>query len=147
MSIQEQNKKIARRWAESFLNTGNLEIAKELCADNYRLFYPGVDKPMEYEAAKAVLPSIRDGFPDLHFQIENIIAEDDRVVCRLNMEGTHRGEFQGMAPTGKRIKLSCLAELRFRDGKIVEDRPYFDRLHMMEQLGVIPMEMKEPSFA
>jgi steroid delta-isomerase-like uncharacterized protein len=147
MSIQDQNKKIARRWADNFLNTGDLSVAEELCAENYRLYFPGVDKPMDYEAAKGVLPAMRAGFPNLRFRIEDIVAEDDWVVCRLSMEGTHKGEFQGVAPTGKRVKMSCLVELRFRDGKIVEDRPFFDRMEMMEQLGVIPLHMKEPSFA
>jgi steroid delta-isomerase-like uncharacterized protein len=147
MSIQDTNKKIARRWAESFLSTGDMKVAEELCAENYRLFYPGVEKPMGYEQAKEVLPGLRAGFPDLQFRIDNISAEDDRVVARLRMEGTHKGEFQGIAPTGKRVKLGCLVELKCENGKIVEDRPYFDRLGMLEQLGVIPIHMKEPMMA
>jgi steroid delta-isomerase-like uncharacterized protein len=147
MSIQDTNKKLAHRWAESFLSTGDMKVAEELCAKDYRLFYPGVEKPMGYEAAKNVLPGLRAGFPDLRFRIDNITCEGDKVVVRLNMEGIHKGEFQGIAPTGKRVKLGCLVELLFRDGKIVEDRPYFDRLGMLEQLGVIPLHMQEPMMA
>ena len=147
MSIQDTNKKIARRWAESFLSTGDMNVAEELCAENYRLFYPGVEKPMGYEDAKAVLPTLRAGFPDLRFRIDSVVCDGDRVVMRLNMEGSHKGEFQGIAPTGKRVNLGCLVELMCRDGKIVEDRPYFDRLGMLEQLGVIPLHMKEPMMA
>ena len=147
MSIQDQNKQLARRWAESFLSTGDMKIAEELCAEDYCLFYPGVDKAMGYEEAKGVLPTLRAGFPDLRFNIDNMSAEDDRVVVRMRMEGTHKGEFQGISPTGKRVKLGCLVELKCRDGKIVEDRPHFDRLSMLEQLGVIPLHVKEPMMA
>jgi predicted ester cyclase len=147
MSLQDTNKGIARRWVEEFLSTGDLKVAREICAEDYRLFFPGVEKPMEYEQAKDVLPSMRVGFPDLRFQIDSIVCDGDRVVIRMNMEGKHQGEFQGVSPTGKRIKLGCLVELLCKDGKIVEDRPYFDRLGMLEQLGVIPIQMKEPAMA
>ena len=56
--------------------------------------------------------------------------------------GTHRGEFQGILPTGKRIEITGLALARIENGKVVEERVYFDRLAMLEQLGVAPGSMQ-----
>jgi predicted ester cyclase len=145
MSIQDTNKKLARRWVESYLSTGDEKVAREICADNYQLFFPGVEKPMKYDEAKNVIPTMRVGFPDLDFHIDSIVCDGDKVVMRMNMQGKHKGEFQGISPTEKNFKLGVLVEFLCRDGKIVEDRPYFDRLSMLEQLGVIPLHAKEPA--
>ncbi|HZF58977.1 MAG TPA: ester cyclase, partial [Rubrobacter sp.] len=67
------------------------------------------------------------------------IAESDKVVTRWRMRGTHRGEFGGIAPTGKKLDVTGIAIFRFSDeGKVVESWDNFDQLGMMRQLGVIP---------
>jgi steroid delta-isomerase-like uncharacterized protein len=142
MSIQDQNKNIVRRWVKEYLSTGDESVAMALTAPDSRLYFPGYPEPLVRDEAKAVLPALRIGFPDLRFHIEEMSAEGDKVFARLLMEGTHRGEFQGMPPTNRSAKLRVLVEFRLRDGKIIEDRPIFDRLDMLEQLGVISIPMK-----
>ena len=145
MSIQDTNRKLIRRWVEKYLSTGDVNIAREICANDYRLFFPGVEKPMDLEDATKFMANMRVGFPDLNFHIDNIYCDGDTVVARINMQGKHKGEFQGIAPTEKNFKSGILVEFLCRDDKIVEDRPYFDRLGMLEQLGV-KLPVKEPAF-
>lgn len=77
----------------------------------------------------------RDAFADSHSTIQDQIGEGDRVVTRWRM----RGEFRGIAPTGKEIEVTGIGIFRFSDeGRVVESWDSFDRLGMMRQLGAIP---------
>ena len=87
---------------------------------------------------KAVATMMRAAFPDWHATPEEILVEGDRVVERWTGRGTHRGEFQGIPPTGKTVTVPGVVFYRIADGKIAEFRGQFDRLSLMQQLGVIP---------
>ena len=76
-----------------------------------------------------------DAFDDWQMPIRDMIAEGDKVVAYLVFEGTHIGEHQGIAPTGKRLRFSLLMLLTMRDGKIIEKRAHFDRLDIRNQLA------------
>ena len=80
---------------------------------------------------------MHSAFPDLQMNVEDMIAEGDKVVARVRMSGTHQGEFMGIDPTGNRVEISGIDILRVADGKIVEHWGNFDDLGMMQQLGVI----------
>lgn len=134
----EENKAIVRRFFEEILNKGNMAVADELFAPNYRFHFPGAPEPTDSEGMKQTLTVFRTGFPDLHFTIEDLIAEGDKVAMRFAFRGTHNGEFQGIAPTGKQVSVTGIAVHRIVNGKIVEDRPALDQLGMLQQLGVIP---------
>jgi steroid delta-isomerase-like uncharacterized protein len=77
-------------------------------------------------------------FPDLHWEIEELIAEDDRLAALVVIEGTHVGEYLGKAGTGKRIRVRSVDFARVRDGKFVEHRGVLDELHLLAQIGVVP---------
>ncbi len=77
-------------------------------------------------------------FPDMHETIEQMVADGEWVAVRETFAGTHRGEFNGIPPTGKRVSVQAQTFFRVRAGKIVEDRPLVDMLRMLQQLGVIP---------
>jgi predicted ester cyclase len=76
-----------------------------------------------------------DAFDDWQMPIRDIIAEGDKVAAYLVFEGTHIGEHQGIAPTGKRLRFSLLMLLTLKDGKIIEKRAHFDRLDIRSQLA------------
>lgn len=76
-----------------------------------------------------------DAFDDWQMPIRDIIAEGNKVAAYLVFEGTHVGEHQGIAPTGKRLRFSLLMLLTLRDGKIIEKRAHFDRLDIRNQLA------------
>jgi predicted ester cyclase len=65
---------------------------------------------------------IRSAFPDVRQTVEEMIAEDDKVVARVSWRGTHTGEYQGIAPTGKVVTGQGAVFYRFVDGKVVDDR-------------------------
>ena len=136
MSIEE-NKAIARRFFEEVWNSGNLAVADELLAPNIIFHLPGKSEGVigDRESYKQVVRRNRTAFPDLQEEIEDIIAEGDRVVARWLWQGTHQGEWHGNAPTGKKFTYGGITILRIADGKIVEDWFYSELLGLQQQLG------------
>jgi len=95
------------------------------------------------ESMRRVVMMLRTVFPDLHFTMEELVAEGDTVVGRVTMSGTHQGPFMGIAPTGRSVRQAQVHFVRFRDGKGIEHRAVRDDLGMMQQLGVIPAPAHE----
>ena len=81
---------------------------------------------------------LRTAFPDLHFTIEELVAEGDIVAGRLTMSGTHRGPLRGIPPTGRSVQQDHMHFVRFREGKAIEHWGVRDEMGMMRQLGLIP---------
>jgi len=82
-------------------------------------------------------------FPDLHFTIDDMVAEGDKVAARITMTGTHKGEYMGAPPTNKKIRIKAITIERFAGGKIVEEWGMADTLSLMQQLGAVPTPKKE----
>jgi steroid delta-isomerase-like uncharacterized protein len=119
--MTEENKAIVRRVYE-IVSTGDFERAAEIvdqdAPDNELLPH---DPPARLiDTFKETFAEAREGFPDLGITIEDVMAEGDRVTARVVMRGTHRGEFQGITPTGKRIEVRAIDMFRISNGKIVE---------------------------
>lgn len=87
---------------------------------------------------RAHLEEFRRTFPDFTIQIEDMVVEDDRVVTRITGRGTHRGEWQGIHPTGKVIQVRGINIDRLVDGKIVEHWREADTIGMLVQMGLKP---------
>jgi steroid delta-isomerase-like uncharacterized protein len=140
MSVEE-NKAIARRMYEAFgqaVSTGNWAALDAVLAADAIDHNPVPGQGPGLEGVKQVFAVFAAGFPDLHFTVEDMIAEGDKVVSRLTMHGTHRGDFEGIAPTGKSITQTGIDILRLVGGKVIERWGEFDNLGLMQQLGVIP---------
>jgi len=95
------------------------------------------------ESARQVVMMLRTAFPDLHFTIEELVAEGDTVAGRVTMRGTHLGPFQGIPPPGRSFQQAHMHFIRFRDGKAIEHRAVRYDLGMMQPLGVIPAPTHE----
>jgi steroid delta-isomerase-like uncharacterized protein len=133
----EENKDIFRRYVEEVGNEGKLELADEIF-DRYLAHQPdGSALERGPEDVKRFMGEFHEAFPDFHTEIEDQIAEDDKVVTRWTMRGTHRGEFRGIAPTGNALEITGIGIFRFSEGKVVESWDNFDQLGMMRQLGAI----------
>jgi len=78
-------------------------------------------------------------FPDLHHMVEEQIAEDDNVASIINVHGTHKGDFLGIAPTGRQVVFEDFMITRFQGGKVVELWAQLDALILLQQLGVFQM--------
>ncbi len=134
----EENKKIVRRNYEE-LNKGNLAVIDELYADDYVGHIATLPGPVRgREALKQVQGAYFAAFPDLHETPEDLIAEGDKVVIRETYRGTHKGDLQGLAPTGKQASFTSIDIYRIVGGKIVEQWVEWDALGFMQQLGAIP---------
>jgi steroid delta-isomerase-like uncharacterized protein len=125
----EQNKAIARRVYE-VVSTGDFGRAEEIvdqdAPDNELL--PDDPPAKLIDTFKETFTEAREGFPDLSITVEDVMAEGDRVAARVVMRGTHQGEFQGIAPTGKRVEVSAMDMFRIADGKIGEHWGHADDL-------------------
>jgi len=86
-------------------------------------------------ALKEVFARLHQVYPDLHVEVEDLIAEGDRVASRNTVTGTHRGEFLGVAPTGRSVTYHEVFIFRFADGRIAETWGVVDVLAQMRQLG------------
>jgi predicted ester cyclase len=134
----EANKTVLRRIYEEVFNKGNLEAVDDLHAANFAYHGPGGVELKGRAEAKEYVRAFRAAFPDVRVTTENMVAEGDYVADRTIITGTHRGDFQGIAPTGKRVTVVGNALNRFAGDKQVEVWMEFDTLGLMQQLGVIP---------
>ena len=96
---------------------------------------------------KGTVRMLTAGFPDNRHEVQEMIAEGDKVVVRCTLTGPHEGEFMGIAPTGRSIEVSEIHVYRLEEGKAVEHRVGRDDLGAMRQLGVIPEELPGPGAA
>lgn len=80
-------------------------------------------------------------FPDLHLDVQSIIAEGDRVTLRITVTATHQGEYLGVAPTNRRVSWHIVEELRFVDGKVAEHWDVMNYLPMLRALGKVPAQV------
>jgi predicted ester cyclase len=87
---------------------------------------------------KEVFLHLLRAFPDLHIETEDVITEGDKAVYRNTVTGTHRGEYLGIAPTGRRISYAEIFIVRVADGRIVETWGVVDVAAQLRQLGVLP---------
>jgi predicted ester cyclase len=136
MSVEE-NKATDRRYVAEVLNSGNLAAIDQIMAPGYVGHVPGFP-PSDREGDKQLIAMFHRAFPDLRFTLEDQIAEGDRVVHRLSVVGTHRGEFMGIPPTGRRVSVTGVNINRFADGRVVEAWGFMDMLGLMQQLGAVP---------
>ena len=128
-----------RRFIEEVWNRGNLDVADELF--DAQATTPDVPElPAGPEGAKVIARMFRSAFPDFHMTIEDLIAEDDKVVGRFSQSGTHQGEFMGAAPTGRQVRFTEIAILRVAGGRVVESWFQPDMLGLYRQLGLVPQQ-------
>ncbi len=131
----EENKKIVHRIVEGFLNEGNPSVADELFSPNFVDHGSSFETVGGREAVKRLVAALRTGFPDLHFQIQHLIAEEDKVVAHVKGSGTHNGYFMGQPPTGKKVAFRAMTVLRFSDSKVVERWNVYDIHGILGQIG------------
>jgi steroid delta-isomerase-like uncharacterized protein len=133
------NEKLARRYFEEVWNRGEVAVLDELLAPNYINHTPSTPNPAPGpDGLEPIVLAIRRAFPDLHYEIKDVIATEDSVVIRVVMTGTHRGDLFGLPPTGRRVQVDQINIERIRDGRIAEHWRVTDELQLMRQLGAPP---------
>src|SRR5574341_1623858 len=138
--LTETDTTVARRFLEEVFNKGKLNVLDEIIASDHVNSGPGTlpGLPAGPEGAKQLVTVYRNAFPDVHFTVDEQIAEGDKVVTRWTGHGTHQGELLGIPATGKSSTVTGIAVDRIVNGKIAESWGIFDQFGMLQQLGVIP---------
>jgi predicted ester cyclase len=131
----QRNKQVARRIVEEVIDGRNLALADELFAPDYVEHNPSDGLPPGLLGLKAWIVNAHRGFPDWQHRIEDMIAEGDRVVVRTVVHGTHRGEWLGIAPTGRQVRQPGIDIFRIVDGRVVEHWGQYDWLQLLKQLA------------
>ncbi|SHH76942.1 conserved hypothetical protein, steroid delta-isomerase-related [Chryseolinea serpens] len=138
MSEKDKNKQIVQTYFDEVWNKGNVDALDELLSTEYINHTPSTPNPPKGAVGlKPIVRAIRKGFPDLHYEIKEIIATNDRVVARVVMTGTQSDTLFGIPPTGKRIEVNQINIEKIENGRIVEHWRVTDELAMMQQLGVV----------
>ncbi len=134
--MSAENKALVRRWFEEVWNKGCVAAIDELLGANGVVH--GLGEDMHGPAAfKPFHAAYRDAFPDVKIELEDIIAEGDKVAFRWSATATHQGNGLKFAATNKPVRFSGMGVIRVENGKLVEGWNIFDQLGMMQQLGVV----------
>jgi steroid delta-isomerase-like uncharacterized protein len=128
----EDNKALVQKFVDEFWTNGKMAAADELMAPDAVVHEPVSGGPADL---KPLASAIRAAFPDWNSTVEEMIVEGDRVAERWTGRGTHRGEWQGIPPTGRKIVVQGVVFYRIERRKIAEFRGSFDRMSLMNQLS------------
>ncbi len=133
----EKNKEIVRGFIDAY-NARKLDLVDNFVSSDY------IDhgKNIGREGLKQLIAMGINAFPDWYETVEDIIAEGDKVWVLLSYTGTHRGEFMGLAPTGKKIESKAVDIYRIVDGKLAEYWNVTDNLNIFKQVGAVEITEK-----
>jgi steroid delta-isomerase-like uncharacterized protein len=136
----EDNKTFMRRFYDEVMNQKNLAAIDNFLAPTF-VNHSALQLGMlggGIEEVKQYVSMIQTTFPDLHYTVEDMIAEGDKVVARLTVSGTQQGAFLGIPSTGKHATVTDIEIVRISNGKFVEIWVQADFLGLLQQLGVFP---------
>ena len=139
IGVEEQNMALAKHYIES-LNEGNFNAFKEFLSSDYAIYSPsGYPEPTSREKLIENYKGVRESFSEFIWNIEDIMAAGDKVICRIMVRGTTKSGVPGLPDTEKEVKLSLITIMRMENGKVVEEWQEDDQLGFARQLG---MELK-----
>ncbi len=134
----EENKALELRFVDEILNQGNMALAPELIAEDYLELDPFPGQQPGRVGLVETITMLRTAFPDMHWTIEELVAEGQKVAGYGIWRGTHQGMFIGIPPTGRQVTVPYMIFDFCADGKLKESRLLMNLMSLMQQLGVIP---------
>jgi steroid delta-isomerase-like uncharacterized protein len=135
--MRDQMRRTITRYFHDLWSGGDESLIDELLHPEYVNHSPGSPTmSTDREGVRWVMRALRTAFPDLQYAIEDMIVGDHAVAVRTTMSGTHRGDFFGLAPTGRSFRVDQINIEQFRDGRIVAHHRVTDLAALMKQLGV-----------
>jgi steroid delta-isomerase-like uncharacterized protein len=133
-----ENKAVIAAFLEEVINQGRLERANDLVALDFVELDPLPGQLQGREGLKDVIGGLRISFPNMHWVVDEMIAEDDTVVTRFTWTGTQCGAFLGIPATGRSVTVKGVVIDQLAAGKMAKSRILMDTMGMMQQLGAIP---------
>ena len=135
MSSVKPLREVAQRLAETFNNPQNRESSYfDFYDDSLTIHGFPPNLPTNKEGFKQFIYLLWKAFPDIRIMFEDIIIEGNKVACRYNLTGTHKGEFMDLRPTDKQFRVNGMTVFSFRDAKVIERWNLVDMMSLMEQL-------------
>ncbi len=131
-----ENEGLARRFFEELWNEGELTVADELIAAEH-VHHVGGQELSGPEGVRGAVTWLRTAFPDLRFEIDDLISDEDRVALRWTASGTHLGPFEDLQPTGRNVEWKGTDWLRLRGGRIIEVWAFADGGVLLDQLTAV----------
>jgi len=128
-TIRNENKRNVDQLFETCFNRGDLGLLDELVSPDY-VGLQGERGPAGF--------GLRNAFPDIHYTVEEVVAENDKVAVRWHWSGTHEAPFRAFPASHHKVSTTGAGIFRFRDGKIVAATLETDRLGFLQQVGVVP---------
>jgi steroid delta-isomerase-like uncharacterized protein len=134
------HKSLVYRWFDEVWDQGREETIDELFGQDAVALGLGLGDAPVYGPAgfKIFWRNMREALPDVQINVEDTIVEGDKIAVRVVLEGTHRGQGLGVAPTGRRVKIAGIVLVQFAEGKITKGWNSWDQLGLLQQLGAIP---------
>lgn len=141
--IPTSTERIADRYCDEILSTGDFSNADEILTPDFVIHglqtLRGRERFLEVQSTV-----IREAFPDLRVDVEDVFGNEYWFAVRATMQGTHEGTYLGIKPTGTRLKVEAMMLCRVEDGRIAEVWSQMDSLAWFQQLGAVPlMEWQE----
>jgi len=138
----EENKSIVLKFIEELWNGRKLDLADELFDEHCVTHQLGIGNdpagtPRGPQAMKHHVSEWLASFPDIHFTVEQMLAEGDRVMTQCIARGTHNAAWLGIPATGRVITIQMFVVHRISDGRIIEDWVLVDSLGVFQQLGLV----------
>lgn len=130
-------KVVVRQLFDEVLNEGRLDLIDELLSDDYLDHNPLPGVPPGAAGVKIKVKALRGAFPDIRFELEEIVAEGSLVAARYRWRGTQEGSFGDIPPAGKTVEVTGMDFYRLEQGKIVEHWHNIDELGLLRQLGAV----------
>ena len=140
MNTAAENKAVARRFLEELISEDKQELIDELVAQDY--VYRDADGHTYHGRSgfREVLGLYRRAFPDLSIEIHRQVAEGDTVATWFTFSGTHRGQLQGIEPTGEKMSAMSVQFSTIEDGQVTEEFDLVDQFTMLDELGAIHIQ-------
>ncbi|MCY0997606.1 ester cyclase [Myxococcus sp. MISCRS1] len=138
LSTKDAARRLYRRLEEA-IHSGDFDVVDDVIQQDAVDHHPDPDMMPGREGIKQGFAGLRAAFPDIRFELEDLVAEGDKVACRITARATHRGPFMGFAATGLPVSYTLLDLLRFSpEGRLVERWGLVEEGHLRQQLGRPP---------
>ena len=138
--MYEENKQLGKRWFDEVWNQGRDGAIDELLSPEgvgFGLAETGTEIRGP-EALKPFVRNLRNAFPDMHIELEDVVAEGDKVAIRFRVTGTHEGSGLGFPATHRKIDITGMTIIQIANGQLLHGWNNWDQLGMMQQLGMAP---------
>lgn len=137
--MSTETKALVRRLYDEVWNNRRLEVVNEVISPSHAINDSHlVGSAVGPEAYKRVVTQFLGAFPDLRFDLEDLIAEKDKVVASWVITGTHKRDFRGIPATNKKISVEGTTINHIAKGKIIDSDITLDYLGLLQQLGAAP---------